>query len=78
MEPIRYNVFLEWDAEEEVWVTYVPSLNWLSTYGATQEEALEQTREAITGYLEAAAEQHLDLPRANANAKLATVEVAGP
>jgi predicted RNase H-like HicB family nuclease len=40
----------EWDAEDRVWVTYVPSLNHLSTYGETEAEALERTREAIAGY----------------------------
>lgn len=50
----RYGVLVERAAEAEAWVTYVPALNHLSTYGETREEALAQTREAILGYLEAA------------------------
>jgi predicted RNase H-like HicB family nuclease len=49
----RFQVVLEWDAEESVWVSYVPAVNHLSTYGDTEEEALSETREAILGYLEA-------------------------
>ncbi|MEA2695475.1 MAG: hypothetical protein QOJ16_4862 [Acidobacteriota bacterium] len=49
----HFHVLLEWDAEADVWVTYVPTLNGLSTFGETREEALSQTREAILGYLEA-------------------------
>ena len=33
---------------------HVPTLNELSTFGGTREEALTNTREAILGYLEAA------------------------
>lgn len=50
-------MLLEWDPSAEVWVTFVPSLDSLSTYGETREEALEQTREAILGHLEAAAKR---------------------
>jgi predicted RNase H-like HicB family nuclease len=51
----QFQIVLEWDPEDKLWVTYVPSLNFLSTYGDTRDEALEQTREAIAGYLEATA-----------------------
>ena len=47
----RFKVLIEWDPEDQVWVTYVPVLDHLSTYGETREEALENTREAIIGYL---------------------------
>jgi len=55
-------VVLEWDDEEQLWVTYVPALNHLSTYGETREVALEMTRGAITGYFEAAARGGLTIP----------------
>ena len=74
----RYNVFLERDADDGVWVAYVPTLNWLSTYGETRDEALEQAREAILGYLEAASKEGLDIPRSDAEAQLTAVEVAAP
>jgi len=50
----HYQVWLEWDSESDAWVTYVPALNGLSTFGETKDEALANTREAIQGYLEAA------------------------
>lgn len=40
----QFQVFLEWDLEDQLWVTY----------GETRDEALDQTREAIVGYIEAA------------------------
>jgi predicted RNase H-like HicB family nuclease len=42
----------------------VPPCSWssLSTYGETRDEALEQTREAIVGDLEAANREGLDVP----------------
>ena len=72
----RYNVLLEWDATEQVWVSYVPSLNWLSTFGATREAALDQTREAVLGYLEAIEKEGLDVPGSDSQAELASIEVA--
>jgi predicted RNase H-like HicB family nuclease len=50
----RFKVVLEWDRDESLWLTYVPALNHLSTYGETKESALAETREAILGYIEAA------------------------
>ena len=52
-----FQVVLEWDSGDKVWVTYVPALDFLSTFGETREEALANTREAILGYLEAAAKE---------------------
>jgi predicted RNase H-like HicB family nuclease len=66
---------LEWDAEESVWVSYVPALNHLSTYGVTKDEALSETREAILGYLEAAEKDDLEVPE-SAPVELTEVEIA--
>ena len=57
-----FQVVLEWDSEENVWVTNVPALDFLSTYGDTKEDAITNTREAIQGYLEAAAKESLPVP----------------
>jgi predicted RNase H-like HicB family nuclease len=54
MAASRFKVLIEWDPADDVWVTYVPKLNHLSTFGDSREEALQQTKEAILGYLEAA------------------------
>jgi predicted RNase H-like HicB family nuclease len=48
----RFQVEIEWNPEDRVWVTYVPALGHLSTYGETREEALAQTRDAVLGYLD--------------------------
>lgn len=72
----RFQVVLEWDPDDSIWVSYVPALNHLSTYGATKDEALDQTREAILGYLEAAEKEHLDVPEAAGSVELTEVEIA--
>jgi predicted RNase H-like HicB family nuclease len=59
---LPFEVRMEWDPDDKMWVTYVPALNNLSTYGDTYQQALEQTREAILGYLEAADKEQLPLP----------------
>ena len=69
----HYHVLLEWDPEANSWVTYVPALNHLSTFGETKEEALANTREAILGYLEAAEKEGIPLP---VPAELVDLEVA--
>ena len=53
---------LEWDAEDHVWVSSIPDLGDISTYGETLEEAITHTREAVLGYLETATEQGMTLP----------------
>ena len=68
-----FKIVLEWDAEDRVWVSNVPSLGDISTYGETVEEAVAQTREAILGYLETATEQRLPLPD-NSSALRAALE----
>lgn len=73
----RFKVLMEWDPEDKVWVTYVPALGHLSTYGDTREGALAQTREAIIGYLEAAAKQGLAVPP-EAESEIVELEVATP
>lgn len=69
----HFQVLLEWDSEADAWVTYVPALNGLSTFGDTREEALANTQEAILGYLEAAEKEGIPLPEP---AELVDVEVA--
>ena len=72
----RFQVVLEWDADDSMWVTYVPALNHLSTYAPTKAEALAETREAILGYIEAAKLEKLPLPESNGTVELTEVEIA--
>lgn len=78
MAPRRFQVEIEWDPSDEVWVTYVPALGHLSTYGETREEALAQTREAVLGYLEAATKNDLPVPDEQHQLDIVEIEVAAP
>ena len=55
-------VEMEWDEDAAKWVTYVPLLNNISTFGNTQTEALDHTREMIVAYVESMADEGLTLP----------------
>lgn len=63
VEVRQFSVIVEWDAEDDVWVAQVPALDHLSTYGETRQAALDHTREAILGYLEAAGKAGVPVPR---------------
>ncbi len=71
----QFQVFVEHDSNEKAWVTYVPALDHLSTFGSTREEALENTREAILGYLEAAEKEGIRLSIGTAPAELVQIAV---
>ena len=72
----QFHVIMEWDREEQVWVTYVPALNFISTFGATREEALANTEEGILGYLEAAAKEGITIPISDRPAEVVQLTVA--
>ena len=72
----QYKVLLEWDPEDEIWVSYVPDLNFLSTYGDTREEAVANTREAILGYFEAAEKEGLPIPENSHETELIDLRVS--
>jgi len=78
MTPRRFQVEIEWDPEDRVWVTYVPTLGHLSTYGETREEALAQTRDAVLGFLEAAASSDVPVPDDDHQLDVVEIEVAVP
>ncbi len=71
-----FQVVLEWDSGDKVWVTYVPALDFLSTFGETREQALANTREAILGYLEAAAKERLPFPPMDFKAELVSLDIS--
>lgn len=72
----RFKVLIEFDSEANVWVTYVPALNHISTYGETKEEALAQTADMIIGYLEAAAVEGIPVHSDDDDVELIDLEVA--
>jgi predicted RNase H-like HicB family nuclease len=53
---------MEWDEPTAHWVVAIPELNGISTYGQTQEEALQMAGELIGGYIEAMQAVGLKLP----------------
>ena len=71
----HFKVLLQWDPDSQVWVTYVPALDHVSTFGETREAALENTREAILGYLEAAGKEGIPVPDGGPEAELVDLEV---
>jgi predicted RNase H-like HicB family nuclease len=71
----QFQVFVEHDPAEEAWVTYVPALDHLSTFGSTRDEALDYTREAILGYLEAADKEGIELTVDTTPAELVQIAV---
>jgi predicted RNase H-like HicB family nuclease len=56
-------------------VTYVPALHHLSTFGHTREEAIENTREAILGYIDAAKKEGLELTIESTPAELVQIAI---
>ena len=72
----RFKVLLEFDPEANAWVTYVPALDHISTFGETREAALDSTRELILGYLEAAEREGLPVPTDTPEPELVDLEVA--
>ena len=70
----KFEVLVTRSASENIWTTHVPALNDLSTFGPTRDIALERTREAIVGYLEAAKLSGIEV-EASLHAELVEVSV---
>jgi len=64
---------MEWDPEDHVWIAQVPTLNHLSTYGETDQEAVNKCGEAILGFFEASEKEGLPLPLTPAEAGILLV-----
>ena len=71
-----FKILIERDQESDSWVTYVPALENISTFGPTKDEALENTRELILGYFEAAAKEGLTPPSEAPQTELVDLEIA--
>lgn len=78
MKTRQFTTILTWEADEDVWVSVVASLNYLSIFGDTQEVALADTREAILGYLEVAHQEGIPLPESDTAPEARQVEIALP
>ena len=69
------SVRMEWDEAAQAWVTFVPELGDISTFGSTPREALDQTVDLITGHIEISLEHQLDagIPASRAREILAAL-----
>ncbi|MBI3965176.1 MAG: type II toxin-antitoxin system HicB family antitoxin [Chloroflexi bacterium] len=74
----KFKVVLEHDPATRQWVTYVLGLNLISTFGATREEALENTEDLIRGYVESAFEDGIPLPNGPVEETWLEVDVPTP
>ncbi|MGA7669275.1 MAG: type II toxin-antitoxin system HicB family antitoxin [Nitrolancea sp.] len=52
-EHLHYSMVIQWSDEDQVYIVTVPELPGCMTHGATYEEAVEQGKEAIEGWLAA-------------------------
>ena len=53
---------IEWDPSNRSYVTYVPLLDNISTFGDSVEEALAHTKDLIAGYVESNREYGHPMP----------------
>jgi predicted RNase H-like HicB family nuclease len=60
-----FKIILGWDVDAQAWVTCVPSLGGISTFGYSLDEAIFQTREMVIGYLKTLQAEGLPAPDAS-------------
>ena len=72
---MRYTVVLEPDEEGRGFTVRVPALPGCVTQGRTREEALDNAREAILGFIEGLEKAGEPVPEETAPVELATVAV---
>lgn len=71
---VTYPIVIE--EQDGEFVTYVPALEFASTYGDTREEALERTRELIVGYLETAEKDGIEVPEPVPHTEIAHLTIS--
>ena len=62
MNDIHYSMIIQWDDDDKIFVVSVPELPGCMTHGKTYEEAVQQGKEAIEGWLDVAKELHWSIP----------------
>lgn len=58
----RYEIILFWSADDEAFVADVPELPGCMAHGTTQEEALRNAQQAMSGWIEVAHELGRPVP----------------
>lgn len=72
----RFKVILEWNEEEGGYTVTVPALPGCVTQGDTVEEALNNVREAIEGYIEVMKMKGIAVPESDVQMLFGEVSVA--
>lgn len=62
MNDIHYSMIIQWDEDDKIFVVSVPELPGCMTHGKTYEEAVQQGKEAIEGWLDIAKELQWSIP----------------
>jgi predicted RNase H-like HicB family nuclease len=62
LHQLRLKVKIEWDPESRQFVTFVPELGNISTYGPTEEAALDATADMLLGFIDVAQQEGVALP----------------
>ena len=70
---MRFNVIITFDKEYHGYVVDVPLLTGCMSQDKTKEEAVENIREAIQGYVAVLEEDHLPVPPENFEALIVAV-----
>ena len=63
MSANRYAIVVFWSEEDEAWVADVPDLKSCSAFGNSPEEALAEVQVAMKGWLAAAHDAGLAIPK---------------
>ena len=57
-----YEMRIEWDAEDKIYIVTVPQLKWCTAHGKTHTDAIKNAEDAIAGWLEVAKEFDCAIP----------------
>ena len=63
LNPFHYSMTIQWDNDDQIFVVSVPELPGCMTHGHTYEEALQNAKEAIAGWLEIAKNEGWPIPQ---------------
>jgi len=58
----HYSMYIQWSAEDSVYIVTVPELPGCRTHGETYEEALQQAKDAIASWIMVAKELGRQIP----------------
>jgi len=76
MNLMKFNIVLEEDLEDGGYIVHCPALKGCWSQGDTQEEALQNIKEAITGYLKTLNERAMHEVKIQSKVQIREVAVA--